>query len=1857
MSWPNLNHSNSILTCLFSKAVHITACILITLSNLTAQLEADCINAEANCDPYPTGDNWTLPSSGSANCGGTDLSNMLFYKFVAGFGPINVSALATACDPPTGETGVQMAIWATCPGGFVDPECLGLSECFTYPLGLGNIPLELDIPDGQLIPGRLYMISISGCNGAICDFDLDINGEHLVLPELDDNETTLAYDQCTAGVYPPNTFCEGARVRFYPENEVYDVVVAEYFWSITAMTSGTNEFTVQWQGNISNGIGNPIKNGSLAFQLFGTSEMYFTFTQEGVYEICLDEITNYCSYRTGPICQTVTILPQPDEERFGPYSLCYRDVEFLGWQGPNLPNLNGQTWKSGPFDIEDITEAEINDDDYFEITRLSDVDECGCAFEQTIEIDLVGSGPPGEVDLFLTDCQLPYNWFDIVIYDFEDNSGEEIVLVNGSAQENYLGARCDSFVTINLHEIEMPVFVQAEPCANQKQTFTFGIEEVEVLIDGDFEEISFQGLLYQWIDSTTNMAVTTLSDNPTACLQDGNYYVSVTGFMDDVNHNDSSQGTSPNSFVNCLFGPYEIINPVVPVPLLEPFDNTICPEDVSNIQFKITNLDPTAIYTWIVPASLNGQQTISADQSTLTISNIANLSASESFGIYATTDCGVSETNFFNVQLLPAINVTLLSPRKECINLPFNFTYPVGTNETYTFDFPGATVFGNTISYNSTGIYNYTINISNSDGCTISAGPFEIEVFEAPPLPIINCIDQNDPGDLLFTWDEEPGVDYTVTASSSNATAGIQNGNEFFFDDLGPFVTATVSVTATNNGPAACNTISNTLTCETDDCDLPAVDNVNFEDIEFCQDDFPNTFSFVINTPTGITGTFSGQGIDSQGNLDFTDFAFMTPNAFSIQYEYTDGFGCSEYLFIDITIRPQILIEPVIVSDLCIDDFFFLEPIVTGSSGGFYSYTWIPNGETTAGIELNTTTAGPQTVSLNITDEDGFCMAGLSFDYIVNAEPLILNTTSAMACNGTPGQFPVTIDLTQYQESSVSGSWFFNNTQVDDPQNFNCENFAPDIYTLIFTPSDPNIPCANPEYTFNIDVVDCNCPDYFLEAPIEACAALSSYPVGNNVPGTWTSNYDELIFINNSVLEIQAEAESGTYVLTFTPDAPLEECLTTIDIFLYPAPYALLESDISICNLDNGEETDIQLDTLLLDGGNGSWSFTDGSIQIDNNNIVSFIGVDPGEYELNYTVPANTACDAQTFTTFIRVRNCDCPEFYIENIAPLCNTNAAFDLNDFLYNPENLEGTWMINNQTVSNILDPSQYNEQTIEITFVLTTSQGMDCEESTSRSIDIFEPLEVILAVDQVQVCNNPEDTQFPSEIDLTDFNADPFGEWTVGPDYNNGIIDDITFVNFENIEPGEYTFIYTANNPPDSPCTLAQADLTVTVLDCTCPVIDLQAEELCNTMGVFNLSNLLSQESADGIWTVVDGPEEIIIGNGNFIDIENLMGEFIFQYTLNDMVLGCDLFQQTTLTITQPSDITVIESIKICNEDGNTSANCFDLSQMVTGATGEWTAPNNFNGDFSDLTNICLEGFTPGETLIFNFRTNNEFPCQDRFIDIEVEIINCCEDLAYEAVINPACIAENSGSIALENVSGGSGNFMFSLDDINFSGSPVFTDLFAGNYSLSILGDDNCELSIQLTVPETPSINAFIGDDLQIQISDELFTLEASSDLDLTLIENVMWTENGNTLCTGTTNNCLSIEVDPNGLNTYCVELTDSYGCSDLACINIEEVIPKRIYIPTIFTPDGPNNNTFFIGADSFVSGIESFNIYSRWGELVFSAPPSYEPNDATQGWDGTFNQKFVQQGVYVYAIAVRFNPNEDLEYYTGSITIIR
>ena len=129
------------------------------------------------------------------------------------------------------------------------------------------------------------------------------------------------------------------------------------------------------------------------------------------------------------------------------------------------------------------------------------------------------------------------------------------------------------------------------------------------------------------------------------------------------------------------------------------------------------------------------------------------------------------------------------------------------------------------------------------------------------------------------------------------------------------------------------------------------------------------------------------------------------------------------------------------------------------------------------------------------------------------------------------------------------------------------------------------------------------------------------------------------------------------------------------------------------------------------------------------------------------------------------------------------------------------------------------------------------------------------------------------------------------------------------------------------------------------------------------------------------------------------------------------------------------------------------------------------------------------------------------------------------------------------------------------------------------------------------------------------------------------------------------------------TYTLRIIDGNGCIiekvyELEALSNDPLECTPLYIPNIFTPnnDGINDRfSIFLGSLSNIERVLSFQIYNRWGELVYEEN-NFVPENGLPAWNGNFKGEPVSTGVYAYKINVMFNDGSTF-LKGGNVTLMR
>jgi|GEM_PF-962412 len=214
----------------------------------------------------------------------------------------------------------------------------------------------------------------------------------------------------------------------------------------------------------------------------------------------------------------------------------------------------------------------------------------------------------------------------------------------------------------------------------------------------------------------------------------------------------------------------------------------------------------------------------------------------------------------------------------------------------------------------------------------------------------------------------------------------------------------------------------------------------------------------------------------------------------------------------------------------------------------------------------------------------------------------------------------------------------------------------------------------------------------------------------------------------------------------------------------------------------------------------------------------------------------------------------------------------------------------------------------------------------------------------------------------------------------------------------------------------------------------------------------------------------------------------------------------------------------------------------------------------------------------------------------------------------------------------VGAGTQPFMYSSDGgQTFQEAQLFEELEGGTYNFHIVDAQGCTLDTTITVApyDFPEVSILATNDAEICGENEVMLSFETTDV--FVIQE--WS-----------NSSMSDSITITEPGLYEILLVGENGCPGRAALTVTEC--SDFDIPTIFSPNGDDENDFFGPVAQGGVIINGFNIYNRWGNLVHDNPTP---------WDGNVNGEICPADVYIYELQMTV-AGEAVER-RGEVTLLR
>lgn len=279
---------------------------------------------------------------------------------------------------------------------------------------------------------------------------------------------------------------------------------------------------------------------------------------------------------------------------------------------------------------------------------------------------------------------------------------------------------------------------------------------------------------------------------------------------------------------------------------------------------------------------------------------------------------------------------------------------------------------------------------------------------------------------------------------------------------------------------------------------------------------------------------------------------------------------------------------------------------------------------------------------------------------------------------------------------------------------------------------------------------------------------------------------------------------------------------------------------------------------------------------------------------------------------------------------------------------------------------------------------------------------------------------------------------------------------------------------------------------------------------------------------------------------------------------------------------------------------------------------------------------------------------------------------------------CVGESAGggAVTLTTVSGGFSGAPYTYswtkqgDGAYTATTKDITDLTPGTYTVQVTDAGGCTSNLIDFVIEdrrqfvtdariTPTgnnilVNA-VGDTVTVTIGESVVLAGTATDA-----ATFVWSSDTDADVANISDAAAgSPTMTPKQTTTYTLTLTNSKGCDTTLSI-VARVLSYQVFIPTMFTPNNDNKNDRFQVFGNQVGELE-LKVFNREGKLVYESKDMNEflgsnefgiktSETGTKGWDGTFENKPLPKGNYVWYLTGKFKNGVEIKK-SGNVLLVR
>lgn len=608
-------------------------------------------------------------------------------------------------------------------------------------------------------------------------------------------------------------------------------------------------------------------------------------------------------------------------------------------------------------------------------------------------------------------------------------------------------------------------------------------------------------------------------------------------------------------------------------------------------------------------------------------------------------------------------------------------------------------------------------------------------------------------------------------------------------------------------------------------------------------------------------------------------------------------------------------------------------------------------------------------------------------------------------------------------------------------------------------------------------------------------------------------------------------------------------------------------------------------------------------------------------YDVTYTVRDTFGCENSiTRKSFLRAIK---PPLLLFTDPFLCENEPT--LLENMYHQQGNTYFFDFGNGDTSN-QHPANYayaNAGKFDLLAIVTDSNG--CVDSTKR----FAYMD-IQAKPNAQFFANPTDTScYPAIVEFNDSTMHNFIASRIW-NFGDGSTPITTTTNpiFKNYtRPGKYDVELIVETTYGCLDTLEKQDYIS--IDGPFAKMNILDDTVCTGQRA-----IFALDSAQGIletkWDFGDGLDTILPGNLDTSYHKFLFpGKLVVRAFMIDTALKCPKFLEDTILIHLTEAAFGLDKLQGC-------------VPLTINSNNQSTGADKFKWQTQGVTRFGL-----------NFNHTYQLASTQNVKLVALDsLTGCADSIDAEVVVFPLpdvrttpqqtiCIGDSIRITASGGISyrwSPSIGLSQTNEDTVMAGPTNFT-----KYQVTVTDKRNCVNTgfAEIEVVQKPKFT--VVDDTSIYLG-ELANLWVNSSDSI----NALWTPSTGVFCP----NCIETQTKPVQSITYTVYITDYNGCFTLDTnVTIEILNEQYLFIPNAFSPNGDGiNDEFEMVIDGF-KGLVNFQIFDRWGTMVF------QTDQIGNFWDGTVNGSVVENSnLYNYQIILETYTGDNITK-KGFVTIVK